>query len=104
MASLEHIQTSISNAYPSRMAPTAFAVFFARKERVATLAMLTALAACVVAGLSLFLTLGALNQEVQFVVMDPSGGIFLARGRSFDRAKELHVEQALLASTALSTS
>lgn len=80
---------------------SAFAVFFARKERLMMLSMATGLASCIVSCISLFLVLKAMNKDVQFVVMDHNGGIFVENGKSFDQAKELHVEQALLATTAL---
>lgn len=65
------------------------------------LSMAAALASCIVSLISLSLVLKGMSKEMIFVVMDPAGGIFLANGRSFDQAKELHVEQALLATTAL---
>lgn len=65
------------------------------------LSMATGLASCIVSCISLFLVLKAMNKDVQFVVMDQNGGIFVENGKSFDQAKELHVEQALLATTSL---
>lgn len=94
-------QVSAVKASTGSAEVSALAVFFARKERLMMLAMATAIASCIVSVISLFLGLKAMNKDVQFVVMDPAGGIFLATGRSFDQAKELHVEQALLATTAL---
>lgn len=80
---------------------SAFAVFFARKDRLMMLSMATGLASCIVSCISLFLVLKSMNKDVQFVVMDRNGGIFVENGKSFDQAKELHVEQALLATTSL---
>jgi hypothetical protein len=75
--------------------------FFAHKDRLARLCIAVALAALLVASLALALAISNARQPVQFVVLDPTGNCIVAPGAAFHQAKELHVQQAMLATTAL---
>ena len=90
---------------PERMPPTKApfnaAAFFAGKDRLARLGMLVALVALVVAGLAVTLALSSARQKVLFVVLDPAGNVIIVPGVTFSEAKELHVQQSMLATSAL---
>jgi hypothetical protein len=75
--------------------------FFAHKDRLARLNSAVALAALVVAGLALVQTLTQARRPVQFVVLDPNGNCLVTLGAPFHEARELHVQQATLATLAL---
>ena len=75
--------------------------FFAHKDRLALWCIATALAALLVSGLSLTLAISSSRQPVQFVVLDPIGNCLVAPGMPFHEAKELHLQQAMMATTAL---
>jgi hypothetical protein len=77
------------------------AAFLAGKDRLARLALLVAALALVSAALSLGLAFSRGRQPVLFVVLDPNGNVILAPGVTFVDARELHVQQSLLAATAL---
>ena len=77
------------------------AAFLAGKDRLARLALLVAALALLVAGLGLGLVYARGHQPVLFVVLDPNGNVIVAPGVVFADAKELHVQQSLLAATAL---
>jgi hypothetical protein len=77
------------------------AIFFAQKDRLVRWCVVLALAATLCAVLSLVVALGATTQPMRFIVLDRAGNVFVAQGRVFDEARELHVEQALLATTTL---
>ncbi len=78
-----------------------FAEFFARKDRLARLALAVTLAALLATSLALLLASGQARRGVRFVVLDPAGNWTLAPGATFGEASDLHVQQALLATTAL---
>ena len=75
--------------------------FFANKDRLARYSLLVAALALLVAVLALMLTGSRFRQKFWFAVLDPAGTVILAPGLSFSDAKELHVQQAMLATTAL---
>jgi len=85
----------------SHPSPPRMAVFFAQKDRLVRWCVITTFASIVCAVLSLVIALGATTQPMRFVVLDPAGNVFVTPGRVFDEARELHVEQALLATTAV---
>jgi hypothetical protein len=78
-----------------------FPAFFAHKDRLARLALAVAVAALLVTALALLSATASARRGVRFVVLDPAGNWILAPGATFAEAKELHVQQALLATTAL---
>lgn len=82
-------------------APARMAVFFAQKDRLVRWCVITTFAAVLCAVLGLMVALGATRQPMQFVVLDPAGNVFVTPGRVFDEAKELHIQQALLATSAV---
>lgn len=75
--------------------------FFVNKDRLARLSMAVALGALLFAAVSLALARVHSRKEVLFVVLDPNGNVVVAPGAPFMEAKDLHVQQALLATTAL---
>ena len=77
------------------------AAFLAGKDRLARQALLVAALALLVAALALGLAFSRGRQPVLFVVLDPNGNVILAPGVTFVEAKDLHVQQSLLAATAL---
>ncbi len=77
------------------------AAFFAQKDRLSRLCVLITLAALIVAGLALKSALSNSHQKTLFVVLDPAGNVIVAPGVVFSEAKELHVQQAMLATTAV---
>ena len=77
------------------------AAFLAGKDRLARLALLVAALALLVAALGLGQVYARGHQPVLFVMLDPNGNVIIAPGVVFADAKELHVQQSLLATTAL---
>lgn len=75
--------------------------FFAHKDRLARLCSTVTLMAVIVAGLALAFAIPNARQRVLFVVLDPAGNCIVAPGVAFHQARELHVQQAMLATTAL---
>jgi len=75
--------------------------FFAHKDRLARLCMAVAFAALAVAALALALAIPNARRPVQYVIIDPTGTCILVNGATFHEAKELHLQQAMLATTAL---
>jgi hypothetical protein len=75
--------------------------FFAHKDRLARLCIAVALAALAVAGLALFLAIANARQPVVYVLIDSLDNSAIVSGAPFREAKELHVQQATLATTAL---
>jgi hypothetical protein len=75
--------------------------FFASKDRLSRLCIGIALASCLVTILALNLVQIASQRAVQFVVLDPNGNTIIAPAARFQDATELHVQQALQATTAL---
>jgi hypothetical protein len=78
-----------------------FAEFFARKDRLARLALAVTLAALLATSLALLLASGQARHGVRIVVLDSAGNWMAAPGATFGEASELHVQQALLATSAL---
>lgn len=85
---------------PQRPAPPLGALF-AQKDRLVRLALGVTLVSLVSGVLSLVTMMSSSGQETRFVVVDTSGNIFVVPGRAFDEAKELHTQQALLATSVL---
>ena len=77
------------------------AAFLAGRDRLARWALLVAALSLACTALSSVLTLTRGQKEVLFVVLDPNGDVFVVPGAKFVEAKELHVQQSLLAATAL---
>src|SRR5580765_4349906 len=75
--------------------------FFARRDRLVRLCLMTSLSSLLVTILSLAVVLFAFSKEVLFLVLDPAGNVFVVPGKTFDHARELHTEQAILATSAL---
>jgi hypothetical protein len=87
-------------AEPTRR-PLIPSAFLAGKDRLARLALLVAALALLCVALALALALSRGQQPVLFVVLDPNGNVIVAPGVTFVEAKELHVQQSMLAATAL---
>ncbi len=85
---------------PTR-SPLIPSAFLAGKDRLARLSLFVAALALLIAALALALAFSRGHQQVLFVVLDPNGNVIVAPGVAFLEAKELHVQQALLAATAL---
>jgi hypothetical protein len=81
--------------------PMNLGAFFAQKDRLVRWCLLTSIGSIGCAILSLVTALSVSKRDIRFVVLDPAGNVFVAPGRAFDEAKELHIEQALLATSAL---
>lgn len=77
------------------------ATFFAQKDRLVRFSLASALIALVVTLLSLVLVFRLTSQKPVVVGVDRAGIPFGERGTDFADAKQLHLEQALLATTAL---
>ena len=77
------------------------AAFLAGKDRLTRFALLVAALALVIAALALALAFSRGRQPVVFVLVDPNGNVILAPGVTFAEARELHVQQSQLATTAL---
>lgn len=86
---------------PPPPAAPGVAAFFARRDRLFHWGTITVFTALLCSVLSLCLAIGAARQEMRFVVLDGAGNTELAPGRLFAEAKELHIQQSLLATTAL---
>ena len=84
-----------------RPSPFNAGAFFANKDRLTRLSLLIALVSLVIAGLSVSLALSNARQKVYFAMFDPAGNGCFGPGAIFVEAKELHVQQAMLATTAL---
>lgn len=81
--------------------PSRLAAVFAQKDRLLRWCVVTTLAAIACAVLSLLIALGTTTQPMWFVVLDRAGNVIVTQGRVFDEARELHIEQALLAASTL---
>jgi len=77
------------------------AAFLAGKDRLTRLSLIVALAALVVAAVATAAALSNARQKVLFVVLDPNGNVIVAPGATFSEARELHINQSMLATTAL---
>lgn len=75
--------------------------FLAGKDRLARLSLWVTLLALIGNALALGVALSNVRQQVLFVVLDPNGNVVVAPGARFIEAKELHVQQGLLAANAL---
>ena len=83
---------------PRRFDPAAF---LAGKDRLARQALLVAALALMIGVLAICLAFSRGRQPTLFVVLDPNGTVIPTPGVIFAEAKELHVQQSLLAATAL---
>jgi len=75
--------------------------FFVNKDQFARLSLRVAIVSIACAMICATVLGWALRRPMTFTVLDPSGNVYVVRGSSFADAKSLHVEQALLATTAL---
>lgn len=78
-----------------------FAEFFARKDRLTLLSVGVALVASVALIMVFLFALKSGRRGDRYVVLDPAGGWTNAPGAYFGGAGDLHVQQALLAASAL---
>jgi hypothetical protein len=103
MNPLEKPRTTPTSAERLPTPPHRFdaAAFLAGKDRFARAALFVAALALLTAALAIGLAISRGRQPVLFVVLDPNGNVLVAPGATFAEAKELHVQQALLAATAL---
>src|SRR5688572_14842556 len=99
----ELAQTSIPSDLPKIQKTAAFsaAAFFVRKDRLMRWCLWVAAGAVSCSILSLCMAMSSSKQPVLIAVLDRAGVISVTEGLPFDEAKELHVHQALLATTAL---
>lgn len=95
------LTTTVREQLPASPRRVDFAAFFAHKDRLARLAMAVALAALLAMTLALLLATHQARRGIRYLVLDPAGNWTLAPGTTFAEASELHVQQALLATTAL---
>ncbi|MGE3312775.1 MAG: hypothetical protein AB7O66_22625 [Limisphaerales bacterium] len=86
---------------PSPKAGLDPARFFANKDRLSRLCIGIALANTIVTLSLLGLVQASSQRAVQFVVLDPNGNTIIAPGAPFQEATELHLQQALQATSAL---
>jgi hypothetical protein len=92
---------AVSERLDSDKRPFNPAAFLAGKDRITRRSLMVALLAMIVALWELFAAWAKASQKVLFVVLDPNGNVIVAPGATFAEAKQLHVQQALLATTAL---
>lgn len=78
-------------------------LFLSDMGRVARLALLVTLGQLVVCVGAVVLAFHLLHQPQQFVVVDPSGNVLPVPGKPFPEARELHVLESLLVTSALLT-
>ncbi|HRI16442.1 MAG TPA: hypothetical protein PLX89_25900 [Verrucomicrobiota bacterium] len=78
-----------------------FSRFLADKDRVSRLSLLVASISLLVALVSIGLALYFYCRPIIFVVVDAEGNVIALTGAPFQEARELHVKQAMLATTAL---
>ena len=90
-----------SERLPASNAGFNLAAFLAGRDRLARLSLIVALAALMVTVFALMQAFANSRQKTLFVVLDPSGNTIVAPGVLFIEAKELHVQQAILATAAL---
>lgn len=98
MSSFSRSDTDLTTP-PERWAT--LGLFLADKERVARLSLRVTVVALVVAVVALAVAVAALNRPPIFVVIDPNGNVIPVPGSPFPEARELHVREALLATSAL---
>lgn len=79
------------------------AAFLRNRERLSRLLMCLALGSTCVNLLALGLLAASTRRPVIFVVLDPNGNTIVAPGARFEDATELHLQQALLVTSALLT-
>jgi hypothetical protein len=75
--------------------------FFAGREQLARSCLRVTLASICCSLCCALALVWSLSRPMVFTVLDPSGNVYVVRGSSFANARALHVEQALLATTAL---
>ena len=97
------VNTPVPSDTPTLSKPPRLSVgaLFAQKDRLARWCLLTSMASIVCAILSLSTAMKVSKEDIRFVVLDPAGNVFVSPGRAFEDTKELHIEQALLAASAL---
>ena len=78
-----------------------FTQFLVNKDRVTRLALGIAAGATIVAILTSCLAIYYSHQPVIFVVVDSEGNVLAMTGAAFPEARDLHVKEAMLATTAL---
>ncbi len=97
------VNTPVPSDPPALPKPPRLSIgaLFAQKDRLVRWCLLTSTASIVCAILSLTTAMSVSKEDIRFVVLDPAGNVFVSPGRAFEEAKELHLEQALLATSAL---
>lgn len=91
----------VAEAIPSAREGFNFAEFFARKDRLTLLSVGLALFALVAIVLVFVYAFSLGRHGTMLVVLDEAGNGTPARGATFGEAGQLHVQQALLATSAL---
>lgn len=79
------------------------AAFLRNRERLSRLLVWHALGSTVVNLLALGILVASAGRPVEFVVLDPNGNTIVAPGARFEEATEVHLQQALLVTSALLT-
>lgn len=97
----QRITAVVSERVSSQKTRLNFAELFAQKDRLARLSMAVALFALLVTSLVMLHATNQARRGVRFVVLDPAGNWTVAPGATFSQASDLHVQQALLATSAL---
>ena len=72
--------------------------FFRRKDSVVQWALVSHVASIVTVAVVLFLHF---SREDTYLVVDPSGQVYRVKGTRFSESRSLHLQQAVIASTAL---
>ena len=78
-----------------------FPRFFARKDRLVHLCVTLTLVSALVSAVSLLALIRATQRRVPFVMVGTDDAVMVCFGRSFEEAGRLHLQQALLTTTAL---
>jgi hypothetical protein len=93
--------TVLSERIPTAKARFNAGAFFAHKDRLARLCATVALVSMGIAGLALALAIPNLGHKPLFVILDAADTPMRGHDAEFQDANKLHVQQAMLATTAL---
>ena len=83
------------------MAPSAFGLFLASKDRLTRLALTVAAGSLVLALVAVLYAVRANRQTIYIAVLDPDDNVCLLPGKELPDAKGLHTRAAMIATSAL---
>ena len=95
---MKSLDSDIPDAAPRH---AQFTQFLADKDRVSRMSLGVAVCALIVAALAIGLAIHSSQKPVLFVVLDSEANVIPVTGAPFPEARELHVKEAMLATTAL---